>query len=75
MTFKEFRNWCNRRACDGCWGLEEAKLCIKIGSEIQSQPFWKREKLWRKLNTEHAIVENIVVPTSIKIKEVYGDLL
>lgn len=30
MKFKEFVNWCNERACDGCWGMLEAIACINL---------------------------------------------
>lgn len=72
MTFKEFTAWCNDRACDGCWGMQTAIFCIEIGRAIRKQPFWKREKMWQKLNAEHAIEETVIKPISQKIKEVYG---
>ena len=28
MKFKEFKSWCEQRACEGCWGLAEAKASI-----------------------------------------------
>lgn len=30
MKFKEFTKWCNYRTCDGCWGMQEATICIRI---------------------------------------------
>lgn len=48
MKFKEFENWCNERACDGCWGMLEAMTCIGLIKEIRKAPFWKREKLWKE---------------------------
>ena len=30
MTYKEFESWCNYRACDGCWSMKEAIICIGI---------------------------------------------
>ena len=47
MKFKEFVIWCNERACDGCWGLNEAIICINIVQDIRSKPFWKRNKEWK----------------------------
>ena len=35
MTFKEYGEWCNHRACDGGWGLLEAQVCISIYREIK----------------------------------------
>ena len=34
MTFKEFVEWCNDRACDGCWGMIESMVCMDIISSI-----------------------------------------
>ena len=48
MTFKEFSKWCNERACDGCWGMKEAMICVTICEDIYKKPFWKREKIWRE---------------------------
>lgn len=49
MTFKEFVIWCNDRACDGCWGMNEAMICIAIVEGVKNKPFWKRKKEWKKL--------------------------
>ena len=68
MSYREFREWCNQRACDGCWGMYEAMICIDICGEIQRLPFWKRKKKWREY--ERDIVTQIVEPTNAKIREV-----
>lgn len=44
MKYKEFNNWCNSRACDGCWGSYEAMFCLDIIRQIQNTVFWKRER-------------------------------
>lgn len=67
MTFKEFVNWCNCRAADGCWGLNEAMICVTLVCELKKQPFWKRTKEWKKMENE--VVTNIVNPTNKKIEE------
>lgn len=36
MTFKEFVNWCNCRAADGCLGLNEAMICVTLVCELKS---------------------------------------
>lgn len=61
MTFKEFRGWCNRRACDGCWSMETAIYCIELGGTINALPFWKREKAWNEVKdfVEKEIVQII----------------
>lgn len=48
MKFKEFVNWCNERACDGCWGTLTAMTCIDLIKEIRKAPFLKREKIWKE---------------------------
>ena len=75
MTYKQFNDWCNQRACDGCWGMNTAMFCIDIIKQIQSQPFWKRERKWRELNTEYSIQNNIINPINNKIIEIYGKVL
>lgn len=50
MKFKEFENWCNERACDGCWGMLTAMVCIDLIGKVKKAPFWKKRKiLERKL--------------------------
>ena len=68
MTYKEFKNWCNNRACDGCWGMKEAIICIGIIQEIEIMPFWKRNKRWKEL--EKDVVTTLVEPINKKIEEV-----
>ena len=46
MTFKEFNEWCNHRACDGCWSANTAIYCITICREINALPFGERKKAW-----------------------------
>ena len=72
MTFKQFVQWCNERACDGCWGMLEAMQCIEVMRDVRQYPFWKREKMW-KHHHMRAFVEEIVEKTNQKIREVYGD--
>lgn len=67
MTFKEFVIWCNDRACDGCWGMNEAMICIAIVEGVKNKPFWKRKKEWKKLEDE--VVTKIVNPINKKIEE------
>lgn len=68
MTFKQFSHWCNTRACDGCWGMLEALICIDIYNEIQKHHFWKREKVWREQYRDKVITE-IINPIEKKIAE------
>lgn len=68
MKFKEFANWCNERACDGCWGMKEAMLCCEICQTIYNKPFWKREKFWKEC-CKNTVVLQIIEQTNKKIKE------
>lgn len=46
MTYKEFNEWCNRRACDGCWSANTAIYCMAICRRINALPFWERKRAW-----------------------------
>lgn len=67
MSYKEFVRWCNNRACDGCWGFDAVLICAQIIGKINSYPFWKREKEWKKVSDE--IVNEIVIPINRKIED------
>ena len=68
MKFKEFSDWCNQRACDGCWSMATAIYCIDICSVINSYSFWKREKIWKEQYEEH-VVRDIVEVINEKRRE------
>ena len=68
MTFKQFSNWCNKRASDGLWGMLDALVCIDIHNEIANYHFWKREKVWRERYCDQVIAE-IIGPIEQKISE------
>lgn len=68
MKFKEFRDWCYQRACDGCWGMQTAIVSLSIVDAVGEKPFWKREKFWKE-NYEQDVLENIVKPIEKKIRE------
>ncbi len=68
MKFKEFINWCNERACDGCGGMLEAIACINLINEIMKIQFWKREKIWKE-NYERQVLEEIINPIEKKLEE------
>ena len=67
MTFKQFKRWCNDRACDGCWGYEEAVLCCEIIGNMMKIPWWRRKKTWKKIEIQ--VLTSIVTPTNQKRQE------
>lgn len=73
MKFKEFSAWCNERAFDGCWGYNTALVCIDALQKVHEAPFWRREKVWQRINEEFKIVEGFVIPTNRKISEAFGN--
>lgn len=52
MKYKEFVDWCNERACDGCWDMETATLCLNVITTMKSVPFWRRKKLWTAIKND-----------------------
>ena len=68
MKFKEFKVWCNERACDGCWGMLTAMVCIDLIGKMRKVPFWKREKVWKE-KYEQQVMDEIVNPIEEKMKE------
>ena len=68
MKFKEFVNWCNKRACDGFWGILTAMACIDLIDKVKKVPFWKREKIWKE-NYEQQALEEIIKPIEKKLEE------
>ena len=74
MTFKEFVEWCNKRACDGCWGMITAMSCIDLIKTVKKVPFWKREKYW-KMEYEKRVLDEIVNPINEKMKHLVKEEL
>lgn len=68
MTFKQFKQWCNERACDGCWGYNEAVYCIELLDTMMKIPFWRRNKVWKLVETK--VLYAVVNPINQKIQEV-----
>ena len=71
MKYKEFFQWCNERACDGCWSSATAIYCIDIITKINKLPLWKREKEWQKIS--EFVVDNVVKVIDEKRKAVPND--
>lgn len=70
MTWKQFQQWCNERACDGCWGHQEAMLCIDVLRMIRQLPFWKRKRVWAEAEDE--MLAKVINPINKKIQELRG---
>lgn len=68
MKYKEFVDWCNQRACDGCWSMKTAIYCIGVCETINAEYFWKREKIWKE-KYEEEIVKDVVEVINKKRKE------
>lgn len=49
MKFKEFENWCNERACDGCWGTLTAMVCIDLIGKVKKPHFGKERNFGKKI--------------------------
>ena len=69
MKYKEFRDWCNRRACDGCWGIGEISICMAAMDEVEDIRCWipwkkdkVKEKKWQEVEAKYEIMETIVKP-------------
>ena len=44
---------------------------IDILNTVRREPFWRREKVWKR-DFENRVVDEIIIPIENKIKEVYG---
>ncbi len=53
ISFKEFSDWCNRRAADGKWGMSNAIECSQLCADMYKVFFLKREKVWKKKYEPH----------------------
>ena len=58
ITFEEFDEWCNMRACDCQWSLFMAVNCIEaIRQVLKVKPLFRRkkarEKEWERIKNEH----------------------
>lgn len=37
MNYKEFKEYCNKRACDGQWTIEEAMQCMALINDVETK--------------------------------------
>lgn len=54
VTFAEFVEWANRRACDGKWDLQTAATCCELIGDIYKQT---RYVLFRKKKKQEELFE------------------
>lgn len=60
MSYKQFNEYCNERACDGQWSMMDAIACIGMHDEIEISVKGKlfknkaRKTAWEKLKLKYA---------------------
>ena len=62
VTFDEFSEWANRRACDGQWSMLDAMISAEVISEVMKVKSIfhrkkKREKAWEKIKAENVMLD------------------
>lgn len=62
VTFDEFSEWANRRACDGQWSMLTAMVSSAAILEVMKvKPLFrrkkKREEAWEKVKAENFILD------------------
>lgn len=70
MTFKQFKQWCNKRACDGCWGSHDALYCMNLIQNMMKSPWYRRNKIWKTIETQ--VLYAVVSQINQKIQEAMG---
>lgn len=65
MKYKEFFNWCTERTFDGCWGMQEAVICLDIIEKMKHTSIFKRKTKW----LEFEPVANEIVTNTNEIIE------
>lgn len=58
VTFEEFSEWANRRACDGQWSMLDAMISAEAISEVMKVKSIfhrkkKREEAWEKFKAKN----------------------
>lgn len=62
VTFDEFSEWANRRACDGKWSMLDAMISAEVISEVMKVKSIfhrkkKREEAWEKIKAENFMLD------------------
>ena len=54
ITFKQFNEWANNRACDGEWSMVDAmNSCEAIAEYYKCKKFWKRKQKWWEIKEKY----------------------
>lgn len=54
ITFKQFNEWTNNRACDGRWSIVDAmNSCEAIAEYHKYNVFWKRKQKWEEIKEKY----------------------
>lgn len=62
MTYNQFLKWCEGRTVDGCWPLSVALTCTEIIGDVNTLPWWKRERYFQRNYDADGIYHNTVEP-------------
>lgn len=68
ITFKEFEDFCNKRACDGCWNMISALNCIEIIRDC-------REHSWHKPKCEKYFREKYAEEITRFVNDIYIEMI
>lgn len=68
MTYKEFMKWpgMNRGVF---MTKSQALMCLNALDALYSAPFWKRKKVWAKLNEKNIIVNTVIRPVEARLEK------
>lgn len=78
LTYRQFKDWCNERCCDGRWSAMHALIAINIIEAMDKQSFWKKNSEWENNWKQYAIqlvssVENVNVSNGGEDDETKGN--
>ena len=55
LTYRQFKDWCNERCCDGKWSAMHALIAIKLIDIMENQTFWKKNSEWENNWKQYAM--------------------
>ena len=54
ISFRDFNDWANNRACDGEWSMMEAiSSSNAIAEYYKCKKFWKRKQKWWEIKEKY----------------------